>query len=218
MNSMKRSPYVQALDQVQKALAAFLKPLGFRKKGRTFNRPVGDGLIQVVNLQMGQFPIGDYVIPGIRESHYGRFTINLGVALPAARALESGRELAAFIQEYECEIRERLTHLAFGEDSWFDLDHQVDKTSTDVVRYMDLLGVPFLEEFESYEAVLAVLDERGSLPSSNMGRASLVGAMVAVHLKQFDRARSYFDNASRHAGANRGFAGHIEGIRRACGL
>jgi hypothetical protein len=32
------------------------------------------------------------------------------------------------------------------------------------------LGLPFLEEFESYDDVLAVLEKRGSLPFSNEGR------------------------------------------------
>jgi hypothetical protein len=48
---------------------------------------------------------------------------------------------------------------------------------------MDSLGLlPFLAEFESYDDVLAVLDKGGSLPFSNEGRSSLVGAMVCVHL------------------------------------
>jgi Domain of unknown function (DUF4304) len=215
---MTASPYVKALDSIQKALTGFLKPLGFKKKGRTYNRNVQDGLVQAVNLQMGQYPIGDYVIPGLRESHYGRFTVNLGVALPAVRAIESGREFPAFVQEYECDIRERLTRLAFHEDAWFDLDHLVDKTASDITKYMDSLGVPFLEEFESYESVLAVLDKRGSLPSSNDGRSALVGAMVSVHLKQLGRARKYFDQAAHHASKNGRFSVHIESIRRECGL
>jgi hypothetical protein len=78
MTDMAASPYVKALDDIQKALTGFLKPVGFKKKGRTYNRQVGDSLVQVVNLQMGQFPIGDYAIPGLRESHHGRFTVNLG--------------------------------------------------------------------------------------------------------------------------------------------
>jgi hypothetical protein len=36
----------------------------------------------------------------------------------------------------------------------------------------------------------AVLDKIGSLPFANEGRSSLVGAMVCVHLKQLERARS----------------------------
>jgi len=57
--------------------------------------------------------------------------------------------------------------------------------------------------------VLAVLDKRGSLPLSNEGRSSLVGAMVCVHLKQLERARGYFDRAAAYAPANKGFAGHV---------
>ena len=54
---------------------------------RTYNRRVGDGLIQTVNLQMGQ--------KGMR----GRFTVNLGVGLPALRPIELGREFPASINQ-----------------------------------------------------------------------------------------------------------------------
>lgn len=53
MTGISASPYVKALDDIQKALTGFLIPLGFKKKGRTYNRQVGDGLVQVVDLQMG---------------------------------------------------------------------------------------------------------------------------------------------------------------------
>lgn len=79
---------------------------------------------------------------------------------------------------------------------------------------MDSLGLPFLEEFESYDAVLAVLDKSGSLPFANEGRSSL----VCVHLKQLERARGYFDRAAAYASANKGFAGHVADVRRECGL
>lgn len=80
------------------------------------------------------------------------------------------------------------------------------------------LGLPFLEEFESYDDVLAVLDKSGSLPFSNEGRSSLVGAMVCVHLRQLERARGYFERAAADASANKGFAGHVADVRRECGL
>jgi hypothetical protein len=107
--------------------------------------------------------------------------------------------------------------LAIG-DAWFDLDHQVSKTASDITRYMDSLGLPFLKEFKSYNAVLAVLDKCGSLPFSNEGRSYLVGAMVCVHLKQLERARGYFDRAAAYASANKGFSGHVADLRRECGL
>jgi len=51
MTDMAASPYVKALDDIQKALTGFLKPVGFKKKGRTYNRQVGDGLVRVFGLQ-----------------------------------------------------------------------------------------------------------------------------------------------------------------------
>lgn len=83
---------------------------------------------------------------------------------------------------------------------------------------MDTLGLPFLEEFEYYDAVLAVLDKSGALPFSNEGRSSLVGAMVCVHLKRLERARGYFDRAAACASADKGFASHVADVRRGCGL
>jgi hypothetical protein len=215
---MPKSPVVAALDSIQKELTAFLKPLGFRKKGRMYNRCVGDGLVQAINLQMGQYPIGEYVIPGIRESFYGRFAVNLGIALPAVSAVEQDRSLPPFVQEYECHIRERLSHLVFKEDVWFDLDHLVDRTASEIVRHMDAVGVPFLERFESYGAVLAEIDTTGSLPGSNAGRSVLVGAMVCAHLCDNERARMYFDRAAELAIDRKAFAGHIADVRRGCGL
>jgi hypothetical protein len=203
---MSASQYVIALDGIQKELTGYLQPLGFRKNGRTYNRRVGDGLIQTVNLQMGQ------------KGLPGRFTVNLGVGLPALRPIELGREFPGFIQEYDCEIRARLFRLVFHEDTWLDLDHLLQETAADTIRYMDTAGLPFLEEFESYEAVLAIIDSRGCLPSSNKGRSALIGAIVCVHLKQSDRARAYFERAAAFAGRNRGFGDHIAQVRRTCGF
>ncbi|MGD0501715.1 MAG: DUF4304 domain-containing protein [Steroidobacteraceae bacterium] len=215
---MSKSQFVAALDSVQTELTAYLKPLGFRKKGRTYNRGVGDGLVQTVNLQMGQYPIGDYVIPGLRESLYGRFAVNLGIALPAVGVVEYDRSLPPFVQECQCHVRVRLSRLVFDEDVWFDLDHLVDRTAKDVVRHMDAAGVPFLRRFESYSAVLAEIDSAGCLPGSNDGRSALVGAMICFHLGNKDRARTYFDRAADLAKDHKGFAGHVADVRRDCGF
>jgi hypothetical protein len=83
----QKSEYVLRLDKIQKAVNQKLRPLGFRKLGRSHNRMTAGGLIHVVNFQMGEFPIGDYVIPGLRENLYGRFAVNLGVLLPCVHRL-----------------------------------------------------------------------------------------------------------------------------------
>ncbi len=215
---MSKSPYVAGLDSIQKELTAYLKPLGFRKKGRTYNRCVGDGLVQTLGLQMGQFPIGEYVIPGLRESFYGRFAVNLGIALPAVNAVEYGRALPPFVPEHHCHVRARLSALVFNEDVWFDLDHLVYQTARDIVQYMDDVGVPFLERFESYSDVLAEIDTAGCLPGSNAGRSALVGAMICAHLGERERAQTFFNRAAELARDHKGFARHVADVRRSCGL
>lgn len=217
---MAKSKFVAALDEVQKPLTVLLKNLGFRRKGRTYNRPVGDNLVHVVNLQMGEFPIGDYVIPGIRESFYGRFTVNLGVLLPAVLQFEHSRDPPAFAQDYNCEIRGRLGTLAFGEDTWWDLDHRVPEAALSVVELMDRFGLPFLDEFESYSSVLAHLERSGSIPSKNEGRSALAGALICCHLGQRERAATFFDRAITIATEmpHKGFLAHVAALRAGVGF
>lgn len=215
---MPKSAYVAALDEVQRLLASYLRPLGFRKKGRSFNRAVADGLVHVVNLQMGEYPIGDCAIPGRRESYYGRFTVNLGVFLPGVRSVEQNRAPPDFFREYDCDVRERLGVLARSDDLWWDLDHAIPRTAVQIVRLMDAFGVPFLERFENSTAVLDRIDSDGQLPSCNAGRSALVGGLLSVHFGQPARAATYFDKAARLGGTHKGFAQHVAEMRRITGI
>jgi hypothetical protein len=218
---MPKSKMVEALDTIQAPMTALLKLTGFKKSGRTYNRATEGGLVQVVNFQMGQFPIGEYVIPGIRESFYGRFCVNLGVFLPCIPEIEHGRPRPKTIHEYDCEVRGRLGALAFKQqDVWWELDNQVAQTGATVARLMDEVGLPFLEEFESYDAVLEHLDQRGCLPSSNPGRGALAGAMICSHLGRADDAKRYFDLAEAAAVEARqsGFRSHVAAVRSSSGL
>ena len=145
---MTKSAYVTALGIVQEPVTALLRAEGFKKKGRTYNRIVGDELIHVVNFQMGQYPIGNYVIPGIRESYYGKFTVNLGVYLPYVSQLERGSVAKRNYHEYDCEIRERLGTLAYGgQDVWWSLDNSARATGELIVGFMREFGLSFLASF-----------------------------------------------------------------------
>ena len=196
---MPKSQTVINLDIVQKATQIFLKSLGFRKKGRTHNRLTKSGLTHVVNFQMGQYPVGDnYIIPGFRESLYGQFTVNLGVTLPCVYFAENNKGIPATVQETHCSIRERLSRLAFGEDTWLDLASDIEDLSAKVVELLDHYGLPFLEQFQSYENVLKYYDKHGDLPFQNSGRASLEVALVAVEIGDNALASDLFDRAYSH--------------------
>jgi hypothetical protein len=218
---MAKSAYVAALDQIQLAMTGLLKPLGFKKSGRTYNRLAEDGLVHVVGFQMGEYPIGQYVIPGIRESFYGRFTVNLGVMLPAVRDMEYTSTSKTFIQEYHCEIRSRLGALGFeGEDVWWDLDYRIAETGAKIVDAVRQTGIPFLDRFPDYRSVLAALENDGELPSRNPGRSALVGALICHRLDRPADARAWFAKATEYANtlSNKGFVAHVAKVREKCGL
>jgi Domain of unknown function (DUF4304) len=220
---MAKSAYVTALDEIQGVMTAFLKPLGFKKSGRAYNRAVEDGLVQVVGFQMGEYPIGQYVIPGMRESFYGRFTVNLGVMLPAVRDMEYASFSQRFVPEYHCEIRSRLGSLGnAGEDVWWDLDYHVARTGTAVVDTMREIGIPFLDRFRNYENVLAALEKDGELPQGNAGRSALAGALICHALDRPEEARKWFDRAIAYSAnlprPNKGFEAHVVGLKGKCGL
>jgi hypothetical protein len=197
-----KSNIVKSLDAIQAAVHSFLKPLGFRKKGRTHNRCTDGGLIHVVNFQMGQYPIGDYVIPGLRESYYGRFAVNLGVLLPCVYEAEWQRPMADFVQESSCTIRRRLGSLAFGEDRWFDVTNDTPALATTIVGLLDQFGLDFLDQFQLYCDVLSYYNAHGDLPFQNHHRASLEAALIAHHIGDTTLARSLFTKAlsSSHKG------------------
>src|SRR5215475_11462786 len=109
---MPKTQFAKNVDGIQAEIHEFLKPLEFRKKGRTFNRHTVDGLTQVINLQMGASdPPGTTYIPGLRENLHGLFTINLGIFVPEVHRLYLGKN-PIWVLEYNCSIRSRLGQLS----------------------------------------------------------------------------------------------------------
>jgi hypothetical protein len=51
-----KSAFAGNLDAVQVQLTRFLKPLGYRKRGRIFDRDAGKGMPQVINPRMAGYP------------------------------------------------------------------------------------------------------------------------------------------------------------------
>jgi len=215
--SKPKSEFVEQLDRVQAGVHAFLKPLGFRKKGRTHNRRTDGGLSHVVNFQMGAYPIGSsYVIPGFRDSYYGSFTVNLGVLLPIVGQLERQRAPKDFVQEYDCSIRARIGTLASGEDKWFEITSEAGDLAATVVGLLDRFGLEFFEQFKTYRDVLSYYETHGKLPFQTDGRASLEAALIAHHIGDEALARSLF--AKAYAWNHLGFQQHVAELARRVGI
>jgi len=212
-----KSQLAQDLITIQKAVDSFLKPLGFRKKGRPHNRHTAGGLTHAVSFQMGQYPIGDhYVIPGTRERYYGKFWVNLGVLLPCVYQIERKQPPPDFVQAYDCTIRQRLGELAYGEDRSFDLASNIEVVAKDVIELLDRFGLDFLEQFQTYQDVLSHYTELGCLPFQNANRASLEAAIVAFQIGNRELSISLFLKA--HAANHKGFQQHVTEIAKQLGL
>lgn len=152
---MGKTEFAEQVDDIQSRLAPLLKEDGFKKRGRTFNRTSSEGLVSVVNFQMGKFdPPGTTFIPGLRENLYGSFTINLGIFVPEVYRTLFDSDVKGFVLEYHCCIRSRLGMLGQEKrDIWW----QADISSNLLDDLKDRLvsdAFPFLHHFETREAIL----------------------------------------------------------------
>ncbi len=166
---------------------------------------------------MGQYPVGEHhAIPGFRENLYGRFTINLGAFLPAVYEVEQAQAIPEFVQEPSCSIRSRLGPLARGKDQWFSLAADPDDLAPLVIQLLHDFGFPFLELFNSYEAVLKYYEQHESFPLCPRPRSALIAAIITSHLGDAEKAQSLLRKA--HASENKGFQGYVAKMAERLGL
>jgi hypothetical protein len=202
---------------VQRSVTALLRPFGFKKGGRTYNRIFDSGIVHVVSFQMGEYPIGDYVIPGLRESFYGKFAVNLGVYLPCVFEIEGHSRPKRMHHDYHCEIRDRLGSLAHGgDDVWWDLSEPVELTEPYICDVLERIGLPFLSQFESYDDVLTYFNLFRKFPFHNQGRSALSAAIISYHLGRRSDAEDLLEAAIQHARNHPGFRSHVKELRRRC--
>ena len=202
---MEKSEFVHQLDAIQDAANLVLRPLGFRKRGRSHNRITPQGLVQVVNFQMGEYPIGNYVIPGIRESSYGTFVVNLGVLLPCIYRLYKF-PMPKTVRDGHCSIRSRLHHENGNE--WFSFTNDTVATPANIVGLLRQEGIPFLFQFESYNDVISYFSTHGALPDQNRGRSCLEAAVVSRELGDIDASNRLFEQA-HHDSNHKDFQSYV---------
>ena len=147
---MTKSASAEHLDLVQKQVTGFLRPLGFRKAGRTYNRASMEGLIQVINLQISR---PDPSPPQLRAKGQvtppsDRFTVNLGVWIPEVSDYHLMHPRSKTIQEYDCQVRTRLGSLTGSQvDLWWPLDTRWPDSAAEVAKRLQELGLPWLDRF-----------------------------------------------------------------------
>ena len=191
-----KSKYVIALDQVQAKVFEYMKPLGFRKKGRTFNREAHEpGIFQIVQFQTGPYELAPE-IPPFRLNFYGKFTINIGVLVKELYDFVEWHKPKSFYQEVDCQARSRLSHLLYGKDVWWDLTSDVDELSTTIVDGFRSVGFDYFALYDTRVKFRENYGRFGDAPP----RAKLDVALMVLH---HDRAegerlfREYYERTDR---------------------
>jgi len=213
---MPASEFAKALDSVQAGLRPSLKEIGFKTRGRTFNRLTDDGLTQVINLQLGPSdPPGTTYIPGLHENLHGLFTVNLGVYVPEVAQLQ-GMVAKSWVQDYHCAIRLRLG-LACGSerDIWW---HARDpaRAIADLQPLLLSYGLIFLERFRSRDLILRELDGHGE----NLCHCSVPRIVSAIILAKRGRTEAARQLMAAQMGEtlNPGHPGYVRELATRLGL
>ncbi|MBB6682440.1 DUF4304 domain-containing protein [Aequorivita sp. 609] len=182
--------YKETLNEIQKLIHTELKADGFKKKGRTHNKVLDNGIVQVINFQMGQFQFDNVIeIPGLRENLYGQFTINLGVFVPELYEKIFNPKPKSFIQEFDCEIRTRLSQKIFGEDKWFPISADFGKTSEFINENLNSIGKEWFDRFDNRKKIVEELTQSKVIEFSP--RQKLSGAIIELEIDRKNGERIF---------------------------
>lgn len=132
---MTMTPIIKSLDSV-------LKPLGFVRRKRLWNRRAGS-FLDVLDVQVRK--AGD------------AFTINVGVLDPEVYQTLWGEEPEAFVEQPRCTICVRIGELIDGHDKWWQIEGA--DSANDATEQTMAYVAPFLDRMHDRNAMRRWLAE-----------------------------------------------------------
>lgn len=118
--------YKIQITQITDSVYSYLKPLGFRKKGQTFNRSIGSNVIQAINLQAGTSGLS------------GNITVNFGLWK------NDNDSVKKFIQPRECRISSRIGIITKERDYWWKIENP--QTADEIIKEIEL-ALPWFDSW-----------------------------------------------------------------------
>lgn len=142
----KKISSTESVDIIEGIVYEYLKPMGFRKYGRTLHRFVESDISQVINFQNGCPQKGVYDI----------LWVNIGIRVPecAEKKFIVSEPMKKYYHEYECNIRTRLGSLVDGEDTFYDLNKRPQKIAADIIDRIEKYVIPVFDVLNSRETIL----------------------------------------------------------------
>ena len=197
----EKSNYTKTLDKLQNIVHKELKAFGFTKKGRTHNKVVDEGIVHVINFQSGEYPVGDnYIIPGIRESYYGKFTVNLGVFVNDIYEVTQGQPTENFIPEYICQIRTRLPELTNNNDDWWTVGDNYIQVANEITNELTTDAFKWFSNFTDREKIIKSLQNK-RIKNLYVRTGKLNAALIQIKIdrdKGEELLREHYKLSSKH--------------------
>ncbi len=181
----------ESVDIIEEIVYEYLKPLGFRKHGRTLHRFVDSDISQVVNFQNGCPSKGTYDI----------LWVNLGIRVPECvdRKFKIVEQLKKYYHEYECNIRTRLGSLIDGKDTFYNLKKDPNKIGKDIVERLKKYVIPVFNALNSRDAILKRRIEYARFDQFNNDLILLEEAMIVGRRGDLTKAARLFNDYYQNA-------------------
>lgn len=173
------------IDKIEAAVYSVVKPIGFRKHGRTLHRFVEGDISQVINFQCGQ---------AIRGNNHLMW-VNIGIRVPECdlRCFQSKKPPKKYYHEYECTIRSRLGTVRGRKESEYDLHKSTDKIIADILYQLQTYVLPVFEILNSRDAILEKRRDFPLFDTTNDHLILLEESMIYGHLGNIDKACEVFN-------------------------
>lgn len=173
------------VDAIEKAVYAEVKPLGFKKHGRTLHRFVDGDMSQVINFQVGCPPKGVYDV----------LWVNIGIRVPECelRSFAPEESLKKYYHEYECNIRCRLKEIEGQKEDWYDLHDPVEEITDDILRQVRDCVIPSFLALDSRTAILENRRIYGHVDTLNDRLILLEEAMIFGRAGDLQKAEQSFN-------------------------
>lgn len=201
----KEADSTAAVDSIEAIIYKAVKPLGFRKFGRTLHRFVDGDISQVIHFQNGCPQKGVYDV----------LWVNLGIRVPecAERTFTVSAEKKQYYHEYDCNIRTRLGEQTRGKAIVYDLREAPERIGEDILKNVTESVLPLYEKINCRQAVLAHRELLCDFDHMNYRRmADLQEAMIYGARGEVEGARALFGRYYKES-VEHGHVGHVRYLR-----
>lgn len=173
------------INEIEAAVYAVVKPLGFRKHGRTLHRFVSGDISQVINFQCGQ---------AYRDETHLLY-VNIGIRVPecSLRSFSPEENPKKYYHEYDCTIRSRLGTVCGKRESEYNLHKSTDKIIADILFQIQTYVLPVFDILNGRDAIL---EKRRDFPLFDTTNAHLIlidEAMIFGRRGELTKAAEQFN-------------------------